>query len=52
MSNILAKHFSTVGKRYAEKIDKPQTLLKDYIEKIPKNDKSMYLIPVDETEID
>ena len=52
MSNILAKHFSTVGKRYAEKIDKPQTPLKDYIEKIPKNDKSMYLIPVDETEID
>ena len=52
MSNILAKHFSTVGKRYAERIDKPQTLLKDYIEKIPKNDKSMYLIPVDETEID
>ena len=52
VSNILAKHFSTVGKRYAEKIDKPQTLLKDYIEKIPKNDKSMYLIPVDETEID
>ena len=52
MSNILAKHFSTVGKRYAEKIDKPQTLLRDYIEKIPKNDKSMYLIPVDETEID
>ena len=52
VSNILAKHFSTVGKRYAEKRDKPQTLLRDYIEKIPKNDKSMYLIPVDETEID
>ena len=41
VSNILAKHFSTVGKRYAEKIDKSQTPLKDYIEKIPKNDKSM-----------
>ena len=52
MSNILAKHCSTVGKRYAEKIEKPQTPLKDYIEKIPINDKSMYLIPVEETEID
>ena len=52
VSNILAKHFSTVGKRYAEKIEKPQIPLKDYIEKIPKNDKSMYLIPVEEIEID
>ena len=36
VSNILAKHFSTIGKKYAEKIEKPQTPLKDYIEKIPK----------------
>ena len=51
MSNILAKHFSTVGKRYAEKIEKSQVPLKDYIQKIPINDKSMYLTPVEETEI-
>ena len=52
VSNILAKHFSTIGKKYAEKIEKPQTPLKDYIEKIPKNNESMYLNPVKESELD
>ena len=51
VSNILAKHFSTVGKRYAEKIEKSQVPLKDYLQKIPMNDSTMYLTPVDETEI-
>ena len=52
VSNILARHFSTIGKKYAEKIEKPQTPLKDYIEKIPKNNESMYLNPVKESELD
>ena len=51
VSNILAKHFSTVGKRYAEKIEKSQVPLKDYLQKIPMNDSTMYLTPIDETEI-
>ena len=51
VSNILAKHFSTVGKRYAKKIDKSQVPLKDYLQKIPMNDSTMYLCPINETEI-
>ena len=48
---ILAKHFSTVGKKYANKINKSEVPLKDYLQKIPINNKTMYLAPVEETEI-
>ena len=51
VSNILAKHFATIGKTYAEKIDKPQIPLKEYLNKIPKNINSMYLSPTSENEI-
>ena len=51
VSNILAKHFSTVGKKYANKINKSEVPLKDYLQKIPINNKSMYLAPVEEAEI-
>ena len=51
VSNILAKHVATLGKTYAEKIDKPQTPLKEYLNKIPKNKNSMYLSPNCENEI-
>ena len=45
-SNILAKHFATIGKIYAEKIDKPQTPTE-----LPQNKNSMYLSPTCENEI-
>ena len=51
VSNILAKHFATIGKTYAEKIEKPVTPLKEYLNKIPINRNSMYLSPTCENEI-
>ena len=51
VSNILAKHFATIGKTYAEKIEQPLTPLKEYLNKIPINNNSMYLSPTCENEI-
>ena len=51
VSNILAKHFATIGKTYAEKIKQPLTPLKEYLNKIPINSNSMYLSPTCENEI-
>ena len=51
VSNILAKHFSSIGKNYDGKIDKSTTPLDKYLNKIPKNKNSMYLSPMNETEI-
>ena len=51
ISNILAKHFATIGKSYAEKIGQPLTPLKDYLNKIPKNKNSMYISPTCENEV-
>ena len=51
ISNILAKHFATIGKTYAEKIGQSVTPLKDYLSKIPKNNNSMYILPTCENEV-
>ena len=51
VSTILAKHFPSIGKSYAERIDKSDTPLEEYLNKIPKNKNSMYLSPTNETEI-
>ena len=51
VSNILAKHFATIGKTYAEKIGQSITPLKDYLSKIPKNNNSMYILPTCEEEV-
>ena len=51
VSNILAKHFATIGKTYAEKIGQPLTPLKDYLNKIPMNKNSMYISPTCENEV-
>ena len=51
VSNILAKHFATIGKTYAEKIEQPVTPLKEYLNKIPINKNSMFLSPTCENEI-
>ena len=51
VSNILVKHFATIGKTYAEKIKRPLTALKEYLNKIPINRNSMYLSPTCENEI-
>ena len=51
VSNILAKHFATIGKTYAGKIGQSITPLKDYLSKIPKNNNSMYILPTCENEV-
>ena len=48
---MLAKHFATIGKNYAEKIKSPNTPLKDYLNKIPINKYSVYFTPTSEYEI-
>ena len=51
ISEILAKHFSTVGKTYANNI-KPSTRgLNYYCNKIPLNNTSLYFKPTDMVEI-
>ena len=49
--NVLAKHFATIGKTYAQKISKPQTPFSEYLNKIQMNKNSMYLTPTSEFEI-
>ena len=51
VSNVLAKHFATIGKSYAKKIAKPSTPLKEYLNKLPINKDSMYLSPTCANEI-
>ena len=50
VSNVLAKHFASVGKKYAERIKTPHTPLHEYLNKIPVNIKNMYFSPTTETE--
>ena len=52
IANELAKYFATIGEKYAGKIGKSKTTIKDYLSKIPRNDKSLYLRPTDAKEIE
>ena len=45
------KHFSSVGKKFAESIPAPVQPSKSFIEKIILNEKSMFLYEVTESEI-
>ena len=49
--NAFGKHFSTIGKKFAQKIKKPQCDLDYYCKKIPTNDNSMYMKPTSPEEI-
>ena len=49
--NVLAKHFASIGKSYAEKITSSQTPLSEYLNKIPINKDSMHFVPTSELEI-
>ena len=51
ITNEFGKHFSTVGKRFAEAIPTPVKLSRSFIEKIILNEKSMFLYEVTESEI-
>ena len=49
--NAFGNHFSTVGKKYAEKIKQSKNSLDHYCNKIPRNKNSMYLNPTNTQEI-
>ena len=51
IANNLAKHFADVGILYACRIAKSNTQVQEYLSKIPKNQSSLYLVPVTEYEI-
>ena len=50
--NKLAQHFANIGKCYADKIQKSNTDIDDYISRIPRNVKSVFIRPVTESEIE
>ena len=51
ITNTQCKHFSTVGKNYAEKIPNSTTSINAYIQKITNNNKTLFLTPTTEHEI-
>ena len=51
ISNQFAKYFSTVGKKFANKLPVSVTPVNEYIKKIPSNCYSLMLSPCNETEI-
>ena len=51
ISNQFAKYFSTVGKKFANKLPASVTPVNEYIRKIPPNHHSLMLSPCSETEL-
>lgn len=49
--NAFGRHFSTIGKKFAQKIKKSQHDLDYYCKKIPTNNNSMYMKPTNPEEI-
>ena len=47
-----AKHFSTVGTKYASQIKASNLSFNHYLQQIPHNPKSMYMDPTDKAEIE
>ena len=52
LSEEFAKHFSQVGKEYAQKIPKPNKDIKHYLNLIQENVKTMYMTPTTKYEIE
>ena len=51
IANEFGCYFSQVGKKFANKIKKPKTPIRDYINKISGNPKSVFLTPTNAQEI-
>ena len=51
ISNELATYFANVGPKYANAIKKPDKNISDYLKKIKRNDKSIFLSPTTPIEI-
>ena len=52
ISNQMANYFSTVGTKYAQNIKKPKCGISEYLAKINRNDKSLFLTPTNQVEIE
>ena len=52
ISEEFAKHFASVGRRYAEKITTPKTNIDQYLKDIEYNPHTMFLTPTTSTEIE
>ena len=52
ISEEFAKHFSSVGKRYAEKITTSKANISQYLKDIDSNPQTMFLTPTTSTEIE
>ena len=52
ITNEFGRHFSTVGKKFANSIPKSKKSIKDFIEKMVLNEKSMYMYHGTEIEVD
>ena len=51
ITSSLCKHFASVGKSYADRIPQSNTSVDNYIQKITGNNKSLFLTPTTEQEI-
>ena len=52
IANEFAKHFSTVGKQYAEQIPTPVNDIEQYLAQIRDNHNSIFMSPVGSAEIE
>ena len=52
ITNEFGRHFSTVGKKFANSIPKSKKSIKDFIEKMVLNEKSMYMYHATEIQVD
>ena len=51
IADVFAKHFSSVGKRFADKIPASNKSSSDYLKSIPRNNNSLFLTPTTTNEI-
>ena len=51
ITNKFGEYFSSVGKDFAKKVSKSKLEAHHYCEKIPRNDKSLFMTPCTETEV-
>ena len=52
ISEEFAQHFAGIGKRYATQMSEPKNCLRNYVDKIPLQSKTIFLEPVTEAEIE
>ena len=51
ITNKFGEYFSIVGKEFSKKVAEPKNKAKYYCDKIPRNEKSLFMTPCTETEV-